>query len=137
MKITRKMFTIGMVICVFIGFCSLKNTGVSATDLTANPTGVYSGTLYGYDSNGTYYIVQTSTFCFSDCPAWGIWPSGRTITYTPCTSSHQVAAPGFIARGVSTSPTIYYNSGYAYGNNYCIHAKTNATNANTTIQFFV
>ena len=128
---------IAVIMMVTLMFSVYNYSGSSnATFISTSTTENYTDPLYGYDQNGSYYIVQSSNFRFSGYNA-GIWPSDRTITYTPYKTNYDVAAAGLIISGVGTSATIYYNQGCAYLNSYRIGAHTNTGTATSYFQFFV
>jgi|GEM_PF-3245203 len=131
--LTLKLISLSCIVSFII--CNLVSP-VKAVTITTNTSNHYSDPLPGYDSNYSFYIEQTSNVKFTGYTT-GSWPSGVTITYTPCLNDYTVAAVSCFFSAPGTSATIYYTQPYGYKANYRLAAKTSNGSVTTTANYYI
>lgn len=128
-KIVSLLIMMSMILCYSL-------TSVNAATLNTSTNWSYTTTLAGYDDNG-YFSLTQGNVTWSGYTA-NYWPSGRSITYAVFTQDYTQATVGITFTSVgASSGNIYYNSGYAYRQNYRLGGKTNTGSVDTTVSFYV
>ncbi len=127
-----KMVLLFAIIAIVVVNCF---TFVSASNIVAGTSEIYTGTYSARDVDGKFQFYQ------SEATFQGVgknaWPSGYTISYTPCTQDYTVAGLSAIFTSANeSSARIYYNDGYGYRANYRVGVHTNTGIVDTNFSFY-